>query len=157
MRQLIPAVAILLSIAGCGDDGGASAATDSATTATAPGTTAPATTAGTATTSTAPASTSTSTAEDAALEIAITVAGDSIEVRVEGVSATGRVEVGVGGEVRLTVTADVDDEVHVHGYDVTAEVSPDSPATLEFVAEIPGIFEVELESSHRLLVELQVS
>ena len=155
MRQLIPTVALLLSIAGCGDGGGASTATDPATTARAPGTTAPGTTAGTATTSTAPASTS--TAEDAALDIAITVAGDSIEVRVEGVSATGRVEVGVGALVRLTVTADVDDEVHVHGYDVTAEVSPDGPATLEFVAGIPGIFDVELESSHRLLVELQVS
>lgn len=155
MRQLITTVALLLSIAGCGDGGGVSTTNDSATTTT--GTTAPGTTAGTATTSTAPAATSTSEAGDAALDIAITVAGDSIEVTVEGAPASGRVEVGVGAEVRLTVMADVDDEVHVHGYDVTADVSPASPATIEFVADIPGIFEVELESAHRLLVELQVS
>ena len=155
MRQLIPTVALLLSIAGCGDGGGASTAPDSVTTA--PGTTPPGITAGTATTSTAPAATSTSEAGDAALDIAITVAGESIEVRVEGVPATGRVEIGVGVEVRLIVTADVDDEVHVHGYEVTADVSPASPATIEFVADIPGIFEVELESSRHLLVELQVS
>lgn len=157
MRQLIPTVALLLSIAGCGDGGGASTAPDSVTTATAPETTAPGTTAGTATTSTAPAATSTSEAGDAALDIAITVAGDSIEVTVEGAPASGRVEVGVGVEVRLTVMADVDDGVHVHGYDVTADVSPASPATIEFLAGIPGIFEVELESARRLLVELQVS
>jgi hypothetical protein len=61
-----------------------------------------------------------------------------------------------GRTVRLRVTADVSDEVHVHGYDRFAEVAPDRPAIIEFVADIEGIFEVELEGARQLIVELKV-
>ena len=73
------------------------------------------------------------------------------------VDGGGRVEVAQGSRVRLTVEADVTDEVHVHGYDLFAEVAPGRPATLEFLADIPGIFEVELEESQLHLLELEVS
>jgi len=55
------------------------------------------------------------------------------------------------------VTADVVDEVHVHGYDLFADVAPGAPATINFVADIPGVWEVELEGAGALLVELEVS
>ena len=45
--------------------------------------------------------------------------------------------------------------MHVHGYDLYIE--PEDPATLEFDALIPGRFEVELEQSGQLLIELTVS
>lgn len=35
-------------------------------------------------------------------------------------------------------------------------VSPGSPAVIKFVADIPGVHEVELEGSHRTILELQV-
>ena len=53
--------------------------------------------------------------------------------------------------------ADVSDEVHVHGYDLLAEVSPDEPAVIVFRANAPGVFEVELEGAGLLLLELTVT
>lgn len=55
-----------------------------------------------------------------------------------------RVEVSQGDQVRIVVTSDRADEIHVHGYDVEAAVEPGSPATLEFEADQPGSFEVEM-------------
>jgi len=54
------------------------------------------------------------------------------------------------------VTADRADEVHVHGYDRMVDVEPGKPAVLEFTANLPGVFEVELEEASLKLVELQV-
>ena len=62
----------------------------------------------------------------------------------------------VGQPVRLTVTSDVADELHVHGVDETAELEPGEPAVLEFTPESPGRFEVELHEARRVLTRLQV-
>lgn len=67
-----------------------------------------------------------------------------------------RAKIAKGKTVRLTVTADVRDEVHVHGYDVSKSVRPGRPAILEFVADEQGLFEVELEQAGLPLVQLQV-
>ncbi|HEX2074352.1 MAG TPA: hypothetical protein VHF92_11240 [Geodermatophilus sp.] len=69
---------------------------------------------------------------------------------------TGRVPVELGDRVVLVVRSDVADEVHVHGYDRTAVVGPAGPATLEWTADIPGVFEVELHEAGAVLVTLQV-
>ncbi len=54
------------------------------------------------------------------------------------------------------LTADVTDEVHVHGYDYYLDLTPGVAVELAFVADIPGIFEIELEGSGLLLFELVV-
>ena len=74
--------------------------------------------------------------------------------KVSGVADT--VEVAVGDEVILVVSSDKPDEVHVHGYDQTDEVGPKERAEIKFTADIPGVFEVELEEATQLLFELQV-
>jgi len=74
--------------------------------------------------------------------------------KVSGVEDT--VEVTLGDEVILVVSSDKADEVHVHGYDETDDVSPKERAEIEFTADIPGVFEVELEDATQLLFELQV-
>jgi hypothetical protein len=82
-----------------------------------------------------------------------------IDVRVMSGEVTGVddiVDVAVGDDVRLEVTADVDDEVHVHGYDRVDAVAPGNNAVLRFTADIPGVFEVELESAGTVLFELRV-
>ena len=82
-----------------------------------------------------------------------------IRVDVSGGDVTGvgpTVDVAVGERVALEVTSDTDDEVHVHGYDVMAAVSPSKPAELGFVADLPGAWEVELENAGMLLFELRV-
>ena len=84
----------------------------------------------------------------------------TITVEVVGGAPVGghqRVEVGLGSVVALMVTSDTAEEVHVHGYDILRAVSDGQPAHLAFTAEIPGVFEVELEGSGRLLVLLEVS
>jgi len=61
-----------------------------------------------------------------------------------------------GDRVRIVVDADVSDEVHLHGYDLMADVTPDEPARIDFVANAAGVFEVELEGAGKLLFELEI-
>lgn len=71
-------------------------------------------------------------------------------------SAGDRLQVAIGETVRLEVASDTAEEVHVHGYDLSADVAPGQAASLAFTADIPGIFEVELEKSHTPLLSLEV-
>ena len=67
-------------------------------------------------------------------------------------------EVGLGDEVVIQVTSDVDNEVHVHGYDLGFDIGPDHLSEIRFVADIPGIFEIELhDANHTLIAEVTVS
>ena len=70
---------------------------------------------------------------------------------------TGRVKVALGTRVRITVTSDVADEIHVHTYDLTQEISANQPGSVEFVADKPGIIEVELEHAKLPLTHLAIS
>jgi heme/copper-type cytochrome/quinol oxidase subunit 2 len=86
--------------------------------------------------------------------------GQRLEVTVTGgqvTGDTGRVPVPAGEHVTLVVTSDAADELHVHGYDLGADLAPGTPATVEFDATIPGVFEVELHDAGTLLLSLQVS
>jgi hypothetical protein len=104
------------------------------------------------------------TAEDdeamAAMEEAMANADLVIEAEVTDgavVVEQDRYPVAVGSAVYIGVRSDTADEVHVHGYDLLSDVAPDHPATIEFVADAAGLFEVELEGSGTLLFELEVS
>lgn len=82
------------------------------------------------------------------------------EVTVEDGQVVGGVEripVEVGETVALRVASDVADTVHVHGYDLHASVGPDEPAVVRFPADIPGVFDVELEQRGLLIAELEVT
>jgi hypothetical protein len=61
-----------------------------------------------------------------------------------------------GERIRLVVHADVSDEVHFHGYDLTADVTPQVPARIDFVANAAGVYEVELEGAGEPLFELEI-
>jgi hypothetical protein len=67
-----------------------------------------------------------------------------------------RQSVDLDSAVVLTVTSDVADEVHVHGYDLMADVAPGAPATIRFTADAPGRFEIELENTGVQIAELEV-
>ena len=71
------------------------------------------------------------------------------------VGGVRRESVDLGAKVTMIVEGNTDEQVHVHGYDLYIE--PEGPTTLEFDALIPGRFEVELEQSGQLLIELTVS
>ena len=86
---------------------------------------------------------------------------EQVEVVIEIVDGTvstagDQIDVDLGSSVVLTVTSEIVEELHVHGYDLRLDLSPDEPATIEFVADIPGVFEVELEGSHQPVLQLRV-
>jgi hypothetical protein len=125
------------------DDDETAATTDVATTTeTAPGTTEtpPATTAEPPATTTAPD----------------TVQLDYVVVAGKPQGGIARDSVDRGQTVAITVTSDVADEVHVHGYDLMADVAPGAPATIRFEADAPGRFEIELEDTGVQIAELEV-
>jgi hypothetical protein len=68
-----------------------------------------------------------------------------------------RFDVVLGDDVRIVVRADVTDHVHVHGYDLMADVAPGAPARFDFVADVPGVFEVELEDAGTPLFQLRIA
>jgi plastocyanin len=115
----------------------------------------------TASGSSAPAGVSASATEETPKDAAPRAeAGQRIAVEIAGgqVSGdTGRVPVAVGTQVTLVITSDVADEVHVHGYDLSADLAPGTPAEITFTATIPGVFEVELHEAGTALLALQVS
>ena len=61
-----------------------------------------------------------------------------------------------GDRVKISVTSDVEDEVHVHGYDVMQDVAPGEPAEMDLAATIAGRFEIELEDAGTPIAELEV-
>ena len=67
-----------------------------------------------------------------------------------------RAKVEQGERVVIVVSSDVDDEVHVHGYDVSRPVAAGGTVQLPFRATIPGRFEVELEERGVPIGELTV-
>lgn len=62
-----------------------------------------------------------------------------------------------GEDIRFSVKSDVEEEVHVHGYDVSEAISAGGKVNFNFPADITGIFEVELENSAVPIAELQVN
>ncbi len=176
--QLRPSVAFALTLAlaavltACGSDGTSSdrdesaSTTDPAATAGAPEpittepeltttapppettTTAPPTTDPPTTTQSRPPETTTTAAAERLIEIEV-VGGE-----ITGGARTERIE--LSEQVTIRVSGDSSDEVHVHGYDLFIHLN-DGEGELSFTADIPGVFEVELEGAHQLLINLQVS
>ena len=67
------------------------------------------------------------------------------------------IEVKKGDHVRFEVVCDSKQEIHVHGYDISEDAAPGSPARFDFTATLEGVFEVELEASATQIVKLTVS
>jgi hypothetical protein len=136
------AASAALTLAACGDDGSPQAT-------------------GTTTTTT-PAATTATTADGTSTSGRPTTTADPtpvIEVRVAGGNVQGgvrRERVRQGETVVLRVVADVADHVHLHGYDRMADVGPGKPGQIRFTADIPGVFEVELEDRRQKLLDLEV-
>jgi hypothetical protein len=67
-----------------------------------------------------------------------------------------RVDVEKDSRVRLLVTSDVDDALHVHGYDIEEPLEAGRTTTVEFVADQSGVFEVETHETELELLQLAV-
>ncbi|MEH0932591.1 hypothetical protein [Micromonospora sp. CPCC 205558] len=136
-----------LLLAGCGQDDDPSVATPStAPTSAAPTNATPTATA--PTTTTTPSASASTTPVDQ--QITVTIAKRRVD------PPTGRITVSKGQLVRITVTSDVSDELHVHGYDVGARLPAGQPGSVEFRADQTGLFEVETHDSELVLFQLVV-
>lgn len=140
MLRLVPAVLVLALTVACGND-----PSTVSTPPAAPLTQAPSSSA-------TPTSVASGVASDSAQQtINVTVTGGKVS------GPSGRVEVAKGTRLRITVTSDVADEIHVHVYDLRQAVSPNASAAVEFVADKPGVIEVELEKAELVLARLEIN
>jgi hypothetical protein len=67
-------------------------------------------------------------------------------IRLHGGTVVGgvkRVQATTGETVRILVTSDAPDELHLHGYDIYENAAPGRPARFLFRADIEGVFELE--------------
>jgi hypothetical protein len=117
-------------------------------------TTAAATTEPEVTTATEPEVTTTPTtttapAEPDVVQITVSVPGDKAPT-------VKHFTIDQDSQVVFVVNSELADEVHLHGYDLSADVAPGAPATIRFKANAPGLFEAELESRSLPIAELEV-
>ena len=103
---------------------------------------------GAATTTTAPEPTTT---PDGAKTITIVVKNAAPQGGIK------RATVKKGDSVNLVIHSDVEDEVHLHGYNFSADVAAGGVATIHFVANVPGRFEAELEQRGVKIADLTVT
>lgn len=81
------------------------------------------------------------------------------EVTVKGgkpVGGVNTIKADKGDRIEFFVNSDVEDHVHVHGYDLMQDVKPGREARFVFNAKIDGIYEIELEDRGLLIAELEV-
>jgi ABC-type Fe3+-hydroxamate transport system substrate-binding protein len=139
LRKLMLACACVLAataLAGCGsDDSSNAASTDSTTEET--------------TTTTADTETTTEPAKPTVVSIVVVNAAPK--------GGIVRQTLSEGDHVVLVVKSDVADEIHLHGYDKSTDVTAGGTARLPFTATIPGRFEVELESRAVQIADLTVN
>lgn len=145
--RLAVLVGMVVAIAAC--SGGAGVATTASSTSTTP----------IVTSTVAPVTSATSPAPTTTAIASTTSTTQAIDVTVSAGEVVGPDRFGfdLGDQVSVWVLSDVDDEIHVHGYDRFFEVLAGVPIEIALTADVPGIFEVELESSHLPLFELEVT
>lgn len=154
---LLPALGMLV-LAGCGDDSGAGSGpgtTPSTAPTTAPTPTGTPTQTPTGTPSTpntkSPSNTADPSGEQADVTVNVTVANG--KVNPSGAS----IKVKAGQSVLITGVSDTADQLHVHGYDKEVNLVPGKPASVKFIADMKGTFEVETHESGKLVAKLVVS
>jgi len=142
-RPISLAFVLTLALIACGDSGSS-------------------TTGATASTTTIPNSSTTTQTSDPTTTTTVTTTGDTVlpRVTVEGGAKTGgldTISVRIGETVRFEVEADVIDEIHVHGYDISVGTIPGEVVLVEFLADATGIFEVEVEGQGIHILDVEVT
>jgi hypothetical protein len=74
----------------------------------------------------------------------------------EPVGGVAELEFTVGDRIRFVVESDVDEEIHLHGYDVYEAVKAGGSAEFDLPATIEGVFEAELHGAVVPVAEISV-
>ena len=99
------------------------------------------------------------TASAAAWAQAAAVKPTVISINVVNGRAIGgikRPSVKKGITVRIVVTTNAGKEIHLHGYNIEKMPRKGVPTVIQFVAKLPGRFELELHNPDALLAQLTV-
>jgi plastocyanin len=70
--------------------------------------------------------------------------------------APSTVSIAVGEQLTLTVTADHDDELHIHGFDVEESLEAGTPTSVTLTGKQPGVYEVETHHPELRLLKIAV-
>lgn len=84
---------------------------------------------------------------------------DVTRIRVEnGEPVGGAEEISAekGETVRIDVTSDTADELHLHVYDIKKQLKPGKRTRLKFKADVEGVVELELHSTGTAIAEITV-
>ena len=95
-------------------------------------------------------------AAPAAQAVPVTAREFEFDVAQGKVTGPPHPQVNQNERVILRVRSDVADELHVHGYDLSAPLPAGEQVSLTFVAGRSGRFEVELHGAHQELGALEV-
>ena len=87
------------------------------------------------------------------------------DIKVFSVTVTGNkpeggaqvAEVKLGENVRIEVTSDTANEVHVHGYDLTGKLEPGVTTRIDLLADKAGQWEIELHEGKVAIATLKVT
>ena len=142
----------MLALTGCSGDGNNSSDSSPPTSVASTPASTPSATSPSVTQST-PASAPPSTPSPPKADVTINVTISGGKVNPSGATIRAK----SGQTVLITATTDAADELHVHGYDKEAELTPGKPATIQFVANMKGTFEIETHESGKLIAKLVVS
>ena len=78
------------------------------------------------------------------------------EITLRGAKPVGgmqRIATKKGDTVRIVVTSDARDELHLHGYDIERVAAPGKPARFRFKASTEGVFELESHTAEHAGLE----
>jgi plastocyanin len=67
-------------------------------------------------------------------------------IRIRGGEVAGGpqdITVSSGDVVRIVVSSDAADDIHIHGYDIEKQAGPGQPARFRFTADLEGAYEIE--------------
>ena len=109
-----------------------------------------ATTASSSSSSSASPSSSTAVSSTAAKTLQVTVRGKHVS------PTPGDFDLKAGQTLRLTVTSDHNDELHVHGFDKEVALTAGKPTTLDLVTSQPGAYVVETHHPELRLLSILV-
>jgi hypothetical protein len=113
----------------------------------------------TTTATTTPLAESTTTTAESTTSTTEPVDPYAFDIVIEGSTVTGggRISVPLGETVTLRFTSDIKDEIHIHGYELTLALEAGVTAEIRFLADIPGIVEIETHRNHQVVANLESS
>jgi hypothetical protein len=161
-RTTLTTVLTASLIAGLAACSGGGSAAPTATTVTSGGATAP----GGGSASPAPGGSGAVETQSPASSGARTTAGGPAPVQVRTLNiiisarkvkpAPDRIKLAKGELLRLNITSDRDDSLHIHGFEIERELFAGRPALIELRGGPPGLYEVETHNPPLRLLQLEV-